>query len=811
MKNKFLIILIFCFNFFLIGFSYAIDQFSFDVTEIEILENGNKIIGSNRGEISTSDGILIEADNFIYRKIENVLKANGNVILNDTINNYKIYSDNITYEKKSERIFSKGKTKGEIKSRFIIDSVDVIFLRDKKILSSDKKTSILDNDEQTFIELKEFSFSIDDKLLKGKKVLVNLNFNLPQNDKFFFENGIFDFKKKSFLAKDVKINLKKNIFDNIKNDPRLKGVSAQSKNNITTIKKGVFTSCNDDTDCPPWVVTASEIKHDKNKKQLIYDNALLKIYNIPVLYFPKFFHPDPTVERQSGLLKPSFNNSNILGSSLNLPYYHVISQNKDFTFRPTIFDSDIMMFQNEFRIKNKNSSAIVDFAYVDGYQSSLSNKKNSLSHIFAKFDADLAWENFNQSDLFLSIKKVSNDTYLKIFDGNIFKNTTTPKDYNVLNSEAKLIVNNNDFNFITGFQSFEDLNLSSSDRFQFILPYYNFDKQLFSNFGNGSINFSSSGSNDLNNTNNLRTKVINNLNFQSLDIITDRGFKNAYNFYLKNLNTVGKNDSSYKSSPQMELMSIFEVNTSLPMINQTENNINYFTPKASIRFNPSDMKNYSSSDRSINVDGIFDINRLAIDDSFEEGKSLTLGLEYKKNKLNDINNFFEAKIATVYRDKNEKFIPRSSGIDSKDSNIFGSISSNQFNFIDISYDFILDNDFKTLEYNSLNTSINYKNFKTSFNFIEEDGAIGDTNTIENKTSVKFNNENYLTFNTRRNRKIDLTEYYNLIYEYKNDCLIAGVKYKKSYYEDRDLKPSENLLFSITLTPLTSFEQKIDQW
>ena len=101
------------------------------------------------------------------------------------------------------------------------------------------------------------------------------------------------------------------------------------------------------------------------------------------------------------------------------------------------------------------------------------------------------------------------------------------------------------------------------------------------------------------------------------------------------------------------------------MINQTENNINYFTPKASIRFNPSDMKNYSSSDRSINVDGIFDINRLAIDDSFEEGKSLTLGLEYKKNKLNDINNFFEAKIATVYRDKNEKFIPQSSGIDSK--------------------------------------------------------------------------------------------------------------------------------------------------
>ena len=222
------------------------------------------------------------------------------------------------------------------------------------------------------------------------------------------------------------------------------------------------------------------------------------------------------------------------------------------------------------------------------------------------------------------------------------------------------------------------------------------------------------------------------------------------------------------------------------------------------------MKDYTSSDRSINVDSIFDINRLAIDDSFEEGKSLTLGVDYKKTKLNDINKFFEAKIATVYRDKNEKFIPKSSGINGKETNIFGSISNNLSEFLNVSYDFILDNDLNTFKYNSLNTSINFKNLNTSFNFIEEDGIIGDTNSIENKTSIKFNDENYLTFNTRRNRKIDLTEYYNLIYEYKNDCLIAGIKYNKSYYEDRDLKPSENLLFSITLTPLTSFEQKIDQ-
>ena len=75
--------------------------------------------------------------------------------------------------------------------------------------------------------------------------------------------------------------------------------------------------------------------------------------------------------------------------------------------------------------------------------------------------------------------------------------------------------------------------------------------------------------------------------------------------------------------------------------------------------------------------------------------------------------------------------------------------------------------------------------------------------FKNTTSYKIDENNYFSFKTRRNRKINLTEYYDLVYEYKNDCLTAGIKYKKTYYEDRDLKPSENLLFTITLFPLTT--------
>ena len=88
--------------------------------------------------------------------------------------------------------------------------------------------------------------------------------------------------------------------------------------------------------------------------------------------------------------------------------------------------------------------------------------------------------------------------------------------------------------------------------------------------------------------------------------------------------------------------------------------------------------------------------------------------------------------------------------------------------------------------------------------------MGNSNFIENNTSYRFDDQNFITFKTRRNRKLNLTEYYDLVYEYRNDCLSAGIKYNKTYYEDRDLKPSENLFFTISLIPLTSYEQKIDR-
>ena len=69
MKNKkinilsnILFLLLICIN------VNASEQFNFDVTEIEISENGNKFVGKKRGTISTNNGIIIKANEFIMKK-----------------------------------------------------------------------------------------------------------------------------------------------------------------------------------------------------------------------------------------------------------------------------------------------------------------------------------------------------------------------------------------------------------------------------------------------------------------------------------------------------------------------------------------------------------------------------------------------------------------------------------------------------------------------------------------------------------------------------------------------------------------------
>ena len=127
MKNKIIIIFLVIFN--LITFnSFSEDQINFDVSEIEIIDGGNKIIGKNKGVITTDNGITIEADEFEFDKIENFLKAKGNIFIKDQLNNFNLSAQNISYDKNKEKIVIKGKAKALIDDNYEFKTEDMIVL-----------------------------------------------------------------------------------------------------------------------------------------------------------------------------------------------------------------------------------------------------------------------------------------------------------------------------------------------------------------------------------------------------------------------------------------------------------------------------------------------------------------------------------------------------------------------------------------------------------------------------------------------------------------------------------------------------------
>lgn len=102
--------------------------------------------------------------------------------------------------------------------------------------------------------------------------------------------------------------------------------------------KTAVTSCDvcDDGRPPLWQLRARRVIHDKEERQLYFDQAQFLIRNIPVLYVPRLRLPDPTVERATGFLLPSWRNDSRLGTGVKIPYFIALKPDRDILLTPYV-------------------------------------------------------------------------------------------------------------------------------------------------------------------------------------------------------------------------------------------------------------------------------------------------------------------------------------------------------------------------------------------------------------------------------------------------------------------------------------------
>ena len=96
--------------------------------------------------------------------------------------------------------------------------------------------------------------------------------------------------------------------------------------------------------------------HDNTKKTIYYTNAVIKIYDIPIFYFPKLFHPDPTVERRTGFLLPTLTSSKNLGQGLVTPFFWDLNKDKNLTITNKLYVTENPLIMAEYHQVFKNSN-----------------------------------------------------------------------------------------------------------------------------------------------------------------------------------------------------------------------------------------------------------------------------------------------------------------------------------------------------------------------------------------------------------------------------------------------------------------------
>ncbi len=106
----------------------------------------------------------------------------------------------------------------------------------------------------------------------------------------------------------------------------------------TQLYKTIASSCQvcANNPVPLWEIRADTVIHDQQEQLLYFENAQLRIADVPVFFLPRLRMPDPTLKRARGFLIPDFQLSTQLGAGFRIPYFFPIGDHADVTLAPRI-------------------------------------------------------------------------------------------------------------------------------------------------------------------------------------------------------------------------------------------------------------------------------------------------------------------------------------------------------------------------------------------------------------------------------------------------------------------------------------------
>ena len=663
-------------------------------------------------------------------------------------------------------------------------------------ISKNEKNNTIKAEGNVSINNKQYKLKANEIIyfLKEKKVFAKGNVII------FEKNGNVIYAAEAELSNDLKNNIIKNLGVLLSDNSRLAASSAESIKdaNKTIYSNVVFTKCKSceekSKESIMWKLKAKKATHLKKSKIILYENVFLEAFNIPILFVPIFYHPDPSVKSKTGFLTPKISNSNTFGIVYEQPIFFNFSKTSNLTTKAKLSSKEGLLVMNDHNVITNKSNLKLKYSITEGTKIRVNEpaKKEIRGHL------DLKYIYKNNSNWLhgVNIKRSSDKSYLSKYSLSEGENVLNQNIFSEWGSLYKKI----SFDLFK-FQSLSDEYLVSN--LPFIRPSISFESNNLHNRkrkSNRSLKFS---------LNSVSRK--NNKDVDSMHLQTTNSKSYLFNgllikdFTVFNVDAYNKNGTSSRKS-LIKFFPKIGFETQYPLISYADNSNYLIEPKVQLFISPDDyfnnkIRNEDSLELDLTSSNLFNHNKYSGNDREESGTRLNYGILLTKINLN--NQTLSSSLGQTYNNNKQELFNKNSGFKNKRSEIVGNLiyQDSSYNF---SYDYRLSESLK-LNRNNLTaqTSSNKLSLKLSYIQLKDFASAENSDTEQINYGFNYDinkswNMNFYQLRDLAGATYSLPLRTNLGMQFSNECTVLQLTYTRDRSYNVDIPATTNLSFNIKL-------------
>lgn len=498
------------------------------------------------------------------------------------------------------------------------------------------------------------------------------------------------------ITSDLKEGLAKKILTMTTDGATFTAESAvRQGGNKTTMKNASYTPCKvcEETGRPLWQIKADKVVHNQAEKSVDYKNARLEMFGVPMIYSPILSHPDPSVTRKSGFLRPDYGYSSDIGTHVEMGYYFGdIAPDMDATLwvRPTTLAGTLV--QGEWRQRFEKGRLQLNPSFVKSDRHEEDGRVEEDRWRGSIFGQGL----YEVNDLWragFNLERASDKEYLRLYN---LERT------NVLESEVYAErFENRDYTRVSA-MNFQDIRLGLRPEQPDVMPQiehrmYGAPQGLLGGrwtIGAGALGLQRNGEDqDVQRVSfdagwERRDVANNGIVVKSSVVARTDGFMAQD----KDAATLTPNGDKYANA--FRAVATADVTVSYPMVKRMSDALISVEPVAGITATPqiNNTENRISNEDSIDVQlddlNLFSDNRFPGIDRIEDGVRANYGL--RMGVHGDNGRYVKGFLGQSYRFSDEAALPVGSGLEENVSDIVGSLSVGLSRYINADYRFQID-------------------------------------------------------------------------------------------------------------------------